>query len=102
MANIIKPTESKNTPAIVTVAGTVIASNPNRIGWQIQNVGSGTVFIRLGGTASSTVFHTVLKAGSGDSDGTGGSMSQLSGVVFTGDISMAGTTPKILVLEHTG
>jgi len=102
MANITQPTKSTNVPAIVAVAGTAIASNVNRLGWQIQNVGSNALFVNYGGTASATVFHTVLKAGSGDSDGTGGSTGQMSGTIFTGTITVAGTTPKFVVLEHTG
>ena len=36
-------------------------------------------------------FHYVLKGGTGDSDGTGGSYSE-SGTVFTGAITVAGRT----------
>jgi len=89
-------TEKVNTPAIVTSAGTVLTSDPERKTWSIQNVGTNPLFVRLGGTASSTVFHYILKGGSGDSDGLGAIISEADGVVFTGDISIAGTTPKVV------
>ena len=97
----IAPVGSANTPAIVTSAGTAIAANDARGAWMIQNVGTNALFVNYGGTASSTVFHVVLKGGTGDSDGLGGSISQESGVVFTGAISVAGTTPKFVVTELT-
>jgi hypothetical protein len=97
----ITQAKTANTPAIVTAEGTILAANPNRKGFIIQNVGTGVVFIRLGGTASTSVFHIVLKGGTGDSDGNGGSYSQMEGTVFQGLISIAGTTPKVVVTELT-
>jgi len=87
-----------NTPSIATDA-TALAANANRKGWQIQNVGINPLFVRLGASGSNTVFHAVLKGGTGDSDGLGSSISQMSGVVYTGVITIAGTTPKYVVLE---
>jgi hypothetical protein len=87
-----------NTPAIISSA-TALAANQNRHGWQIQNVGTNPLFVLLGSGASTTVFHAVLKAGTGASDGTGGSISQTSGVIYTGLISVAGTSPSYVVLE---
>ena len=97
--NIVYQTTNANTPSILTTAGTAIAANSARRGWSIQNVGQNPVFINLGGTASSTVYHYVLKGGTADSDGLGGSVSQTDGTVFTGTITFAGTTPKIVVME---
>ncbi len=95
---VIYPTNNSNTPSILTDA-TGIPANTARLGWQIQNVGTNPLFVRFGGTASSTVYHAVLKGGTGDSDGLGASISQMSGVVFTGAISVAGTSPKYVVTE---
>lgn len=92
------PTTSYNTPAIKTDA-TALASNTHRIGWMIQNVGTNPLFVRLGDTASDTVFHFVLKGGTGDKDGLGGSYEQMKGAIFTGIITVAGTSPKYVVLE---
>jgi len=100
MRNIQSPTADINTPAIITSAGTVLEANTARRSWHVQNVGTNAVFVRIGGTASSTVFHYVLSAGTGDSDGLGGSCGDDgSGDVRSGLISIAGTTPKVVVTE---
>lgn len=96
--SIICQKSTANTPSILTDA-TGIAANPDRAGWTIQNVGTNPLFIRLGGTASSTVYHYVLKGGTGDSDGLGALVGQTTGTVFTGAISVAGTSPKYVVME---
>jgi len=102
MRKSISPVENVNTPAIVTSAGEVLedAGAGGRRGWSIQNVGTNPVFVCLGGTASSTVFHYVLKAGTGASDGLGGSVEEKMGAVFQGSITIAGTTPKVVVSEY--
>lgn len=87
-----------NTPAILSGA-TALEANENRKGWQIQNVGINPLFILLGDGATTSVFHAVLKGGSGASDGLGGSMAQLDGAVYTGKITIAGTSPSYVVLE---
>ena len=96
---MVNQTISANTPSIITSAGTALASNPARVGWQIQNVGTNPLFVNLGGTASSSVYHAVLRGGTGDSDGLGASIAQTEGSIFTGIITVAGTTPKFIVLE---
>lgn len=94
------PTEDINTPEILTSAGTVLAKKADRRSWMIQNVGTNPVFVRIGGTASTTVFHFILKGGTGDSDGMGGSYTEDgSGTVHSALISIAGTTPKVVVTE---
>lgn len=87
-----------NTPSIAT-GTTAIASNPARKGWQIQNVGINPLFVLLGNGASTSVFHAVLKGGTGASDGLGGSISQTSGAIYTGVITIAGTSPSYVVME---
>jgi len=100
MRNIQTPTQSINTPSIVTSAGEVLDANTERQAWSIQNVGTNTVFVCLGATASSTQFHWVIKGGTGNSDGLGGSVGEDgNGCVYSGAISIAGTTPKVVVRE---
>lgn len=96
--NIIYPTIAANTPAIATGA-TALSSNPKRLAWNIQNLGTNTLFVLLGTGATSSVFHVALKAGTGNDDGSGGSVAQESGVIFTGPITVAGTSPRYTVLE---
>lgn len=95
---IICPKQAANTPSIASAA-TALASNPARAGWMIQNLGTNTLFVLLGSGASTTVFHAVLKGGSGNDDGTGGSMTQMSGTIYTGIITIAGTSPRYTVTE---
>lgn len=95
---IVYQTANSNTPAIKSDA-TALASNTKRNGWMIQNLGTNPLFVRLGSGASTSVFHIVLKGGTGNDDGLGATVAQTSGAVFTGEISVAGTSPRYTVLE---
>ncbi len=97
---IICPMGTANTPEIAS-STTALAANPVRGAWMIQNLGTNALFVRLGSGASSSVFHVVLKAGSGSDDGTGGSFAQEAGVIWTGIVSVAGTSPRYTVTELT-
>lgn len=97
---IICPKGSTNNPIPAILSGaTALAANAQRAGWMIQNLGTNPLFVCLGNNASTTVFHAVLKGGTGADDGTGGSLSQFDGVVYTGLITVAGTSPRYVVLE---
>ena len=96
--NIVYQTKNANTPSIASAA-TAIASNPARVAWSIQNLGTNALFVLFGTGASTTVFHVVLKAGTGADDGSGGFISQEAGVVYTGIVTVAGTSPRYTVLE---
>lgn len=96
--SILCQKSTANTPSILTDT-TGIPDNPARAGWSIQNVGTNPLFVRLGGTASSTVYHYVLKGGTGNDDGLGALIAQTTGTVFTGAISVAGTSPRYVVME---
>lgn len=88
----------KTTTGIQTTEGDVFAANDNRRWWLIQNLDTNPLFVKLGIGASSTDFNFVLKAGTGADDGLGGSYeSQIT--VFTGIISVAGTTPRYIATE---
>lgn len=101
---VAQQTLNVNVPSILTSGGTAIVSNPARTGWTIQNTGTNPLFVLMQpiGTstmASTSVWNNVLKAGSGNDDGTGGSTGQEQGVIFTGNISVAGTSPRFVVTE---
>jgi hypothetical protein len=98
---IIAPMSVANTPTILTSAGTALAANPVRGGWMIQNTGTNPLFVLFGSGASATVFHANLKGGSVAEDGLGASISQTSGVIYTGIITVAGTSPRFVVTEFT-
>lgn len=87
-----------NTPSIASAA-TALAANTARISWQIQNLGTNPLFVLLGSGASTTVFHAVLKAGTGNDDGLGGVISQNNGAIYNGIVTIAGTSPRYTVLE---
>lgn len=95
---IVYQTANVNTPAIASAA-TALAANSKRNGWFIKNLGTNALFVLLGSGASTTVFHNVLKAGAGNDDGSGESWGQSVGVVYTGIITIAGTSPRYTILE---
>lgn len=92
-------TTGVNTPSILTSAGTALSSNENRTGFSIQNLGTNPLFVLLGSGASTTVFHEVLKGGTASDDGLGGIFKQTSGTVYTGIVTVAGTSPRFVVTE---
>jgi len=96
MRRSISPVNTTNTPAIIATA-TAIASGEKR-GWMIQNLGTNPLFINMGGTASTTVFHVVVKGGTGNEDGLGGSYAQSDGAVFQGTVTITGTSPRYTTL----
>ena len=91
-------TQNSNTPSIASAA-TALTANPARIAFSIQNLGTNPLFVLLGTGASTTVFHVVLKAGSGNDDGIGGSYSMESGAIYNGIVTIAGTSPRYTVTE---
>lgn len=95
---IICPVGTSNTPEIASAA-TALAANADRGAWMIQNLGQSALFVRLGAGATTSVFHVVLKGGSANDDGTGGSFAQENGVIWTGIVSIAGTSPRYTVTE---
>jgi hypothetical protein len=93
------PTLNANTPSIAS-STTVSVANPKRIAWNIQNLGQNVLYVLLGTGASTSVFHVALKAATANDDGTGGSVGQETGVIYTGVITIAGTSPRYVFLEQ--
>lgn len=94
----ISQTTNSNTPSIAS-STTALNANTGRLAFSIQNLGTNALFVLLGVGASSTVFHTVLKAGTGNDDGSGGIYSMESGAVYTGPVTIAGTSPRYTITE---
>ena len=94
----VQQTSAINTPSIASAA-TALAANEFRTGWHIQNLGTNPLFVLLGSGASTTVFHAVLKGGTGNDDGLGAILSQESGIIYTGIVTIAGTNPRYAVME---
>lgn len=85
-----------NTPSIVTSAGDVLASNASRKCWGIQNLGTNVLYVRMATGATSAIFHFALGPGQTNDDGNGGSVAN---DVYTGVVSIAGTSPRCTVYE---
>lgn len=87
-----------NTPEIASAA-TALAENTERAYFSIQNLGTNPLFVLLGSGASTTVFHKVLKGGTGNDDGIGADYEMNGPLIYTGIITIAGTSPRYTVTE---
>lgn len=109
MADSTYRTQAANVPSIIVGDGstgvTILSYNRSRLGLHIQNVGTTTAYILIdgqqsGNRASSTVYHYAVKGGTGDGDGTGGSIDLFDNVCPSGLITMYGaSTAKVVALE---
>jgi len=97
-----------NTQKLKTTTNSGIASatsaataNEARMSYKIQNLGTNVLFVREGAGASASVFDHCLAAGSGNDDGTGGSYEQPADQVYTGIITIAGTSPRYVLSQRT-
>lgn len=87
-----------NTPSIASAA-TALANNDARSTFLIQNLGQNPLFVLLGSGASTSLFNVILKGGTSNDDGLGGTYSMEAGIVYTGIITIAGTSPRYVVTE---
>lgn len=100
MAIVNQQTQVINTAGIQT-STSALANNPARTAWNIQNLDTAVLYVCLGGIASATLFHVVLKAGTGSKDGTGGTVGQEAGTIYTGPITVfSAGTPSYVVIEQ--
>lgn len=97
VSKLPKASSANTVSAVATATGDIISSNSSRKGWGIQNCGTNPIFIYMKTGASSTVFHKILPGGVSDSDGRGGSFDD---TVYTGVVSLAGTSPKYTFYEY--
>ena len=97
--NIIKLTSSTNT-GILTAAGTALAASESRQNYSIQNLDTDPLFVKEGASASVTDFTYVLSGGTAPDDGTGGSYESQAGQVYSGIVTVAGTTPRFVAAER--
>jgi hypothetical protein len=91
--------QSVNTPTLAT-STTIMAANNARVALMIQNQDTNALKVCLGGTATSSVYHVVLKACTGAADGSGGIFSMVGPVTFTGAITcFSSSTPSYTYIE---
>ncbi len=88
------------TPSVKSAA-TALAANSQRGAFLIQNLGTNALFVRYGSDASTSVFDVVLKASTGQDDGSGGSLAMEGAAMWTGIITIAGTSPRYVATEMT-
>jgi hypothetical protein len=78
---------------------TILAADSGRTFFTIQNQDTNPLYIAFGVTASSSVYHLVLKAGTGAHDGSGGVVSMESGMILGMAITCYSTgTPSYTVI----
>jgi hypothetical protein len=91
------PNSPGTTPATATAA---LPVNTNRQAWRIQNASTNILYVLFGtGTASSSNYHYALTACTVANDGTGGSLSQTADIVWTGAVTVGGTSPSYAIFE---
>lgn len=96
--------QAVNTPSVKAGDGStaiqILAPNTARRSFSIQNVGTTAAKVCFG-TATTDVFHFVLKGGSADNDGLGGSITFNSGYIYNGNITFFGaSTAKVVAFEQ--
>ena len=81
-------------------ATTALAANADRQGFMIQNQSTNILYVNFGAVAAdATHYIAILKACTGTADGTGGSLSMMSGIVYRGLVTVGGTSPSYSILE---
>lgn len=82
----------------IASAATALATNDKRRTVIIQNLGTNALFVKLGAGASTTDFTVVLKGGTANDDGLGGTLS-FDTLSYTGIITVAGTSPRYVATD---
>jgi len=96
---VAPPSQIATRSGIITSAGTLLAANLNRTGLIIQNLnGTDPLFIKFGSGATSSDFDLILKRGTANDDGIGGTFSY-DVLSYTGIITVAGTTVRCTATE---
>lgn len=66
----------------------------------IQNLGTNPLYVYFGtGATTATLYDVILKASTATADGSGGTVAMENGTIYTGDISVAGTSPTLKAVE---
>ena len=79
---------------------TILSANEARTSFMIQNQDTNPLFIAFGVTASSSVYHLILKACSSAADGSGGVCSMEAGAILSMVITCYSSgTPSYTAIE---
>src|SRR5262245_7603012 len=100
------PQVGVSTPAQTSIngtAGVVLAANPKRKGFWIQNTGTTVIKLAFGATnPTQTVYHIALKAASGADDGSGATYFESNWVGTVRAVSSAGGGTVVITEITTG
>ena len=84
----------------IASATTAAVANPARISYVIFNLGTNPLFVKEGASATITDFSYVLGAGTANDNGSGGAYESPSTQVYTGVITVAGTSPRYVITQR--
>lgn len=90
---------TQSTNSGIASATAVSGANEARRSYMIQNLGTNPLFVKEGASASTSDFSYILAAGSGNDNGTGAKY-ESGDNVYTGPISIAGTSPRYVFTER--
>lgn len=90
----------KSTNSGIISAATAALPNEARYNYFIQNLGTNPLFVKEGLSASTTDFTCILGASGVQDDGSGGSISCGDDGIWTGAITVAGTSPRYTITER--
>lgn len=79
---------------------TALANNVARLSYKITNLGTNPLYVKEGASASITDFSYPLAASTVNDNGTGASYDSPAGQIYTGIITIAGTSPRYTILER--
>lgn len=84
-----------------TTNTTIFPGNINRIGFNIQNLNTGTLYVAYEAGCNSNRFHVILKKGTAVDDGLGGSLFEIryTGIVSVSGESGPGSSPRYIAWE---
>lgn len=99
MSRIIR-TRKTDRSGILTSAGNALSANPSRCGYTIQNLGTNPLFVKEGESASTSDFDYILAPGATNDDGQGAFYETPAGQTYTGIVSVAGTSPRLVASER--
>lgn len=92
---------SVNHSGIIATA-TALAANPSRCAIKLSNLGTNTLYVKFGTGATTSDFDFPLSPGTVNDDGKGASYESPELYIYNGIITVAGTSPRYVVMEVEG
>lgn len=96
--DVVRRSTNRYASCILTATGDVLAARADRLHFKIQNLGTTVMYLKLGTGASASDFDFILPASYVQDDGHGGIVED-AGSMYTGIVSVFGTSIRYNVLE---